>query len=208
MSINQRLIPAIAIIAVALFMSLTQATAGGLQYVIKPFPQQVISAMNRSFTGDDACQAFTLFHPFKIYGTFYSTIYVSTNGYVTFDKCHNEAFNHLQDWFVNTRMVAVEPLDLKFGDAPSGVYVDNTPFMVTVTWHDGLYAGATGLGLLATAQFIYGYNLIILRYYLIPSVDHWGQHAFGGVSTGDGTTFTFFIPVTGSSYGLIDPLYP
>ncbi len=165
-------------------------------YSVSPTTHETVIARTRVLDGDDDCVAIALPTPFTFYRISFTTIFVSTNGYITFDNCVTN-FSRLFRRFQIHPEIAVRPNDLFCESAPQGVYVDSdsrvpaTPYSplgraAVVTWFCRNFNATPGIvTAFMTAELHYGSNAIILRYYQISPNQGTNNFLFAGVSAGD-----------------------
>ena len=92
-----------------------------IDYFFEPITPPIVS-------GDDAYAEYTLPFSFWFYGETYDSVYVGTNGYITFTEGHTE-YSGLEGLFLSTPMIAAQAKDLV-----SAVYAVDHGTYVTFIW--------------------------------------------------------------------------
>src|SRR3990170_1893462 len=139
------------------------------------------------FSGDDTYGTYALPFSFPFYGTNYNTIYVGSNGYITF----NQGYTYYTDssiWnmFLTTRTIAVMGSDL----VTTGYVTDHGNY-VTIRWYGRAYGVPPDHELMLVQLYDNG-NILV-------SYTDWISGR-AGVSKGDGATYITISPADSTAY--------
>lgn len=153
-----------------------------------PYDFELPDVAQKLFSGDDTYAAYTLPFNFPCYdGNDYSTVYVGSNGYITFKQGYTYySDSSIWSMFLTTPTIAVMARDLV-----TSVYAVPHGNHVTILWYGREYGGGPDRNLML-AQ-LYDNGDIIMSY------KDWVS-GLAGVSKGDGTTYTTILPADMTSY--------
>jgi hypothetical protein len=137
-------------------------------------------------SGDDAYAEYTLPFSFGFYGETYDSVYVGTNGYITFTEGHTE-YSGIEGLFLSTPMIAAQAQDLV-----STVFAIDHGTYVTFLWHGRQLGEATMRDLMMAQLHSDGTVYISIKETLGP--DYWGAEAVVGISAGDSVSYVRVYP--------------
>jgi hypothetical protein len=90
---------------------LTTVEITEVSYTVSSIPYFFETVTPSVVSGDDAYGEYTLPFDFWFYGNTYNTVYLGTNGYITFTEGHTE-YSGLEGLFLSTPMIAAQARDL------------------------------------------------------------------------------------------------
>ncbi len=152
---------------------------------------------NPIYSADDGYVQVTLSQPFKFYDKEYSTIYIGTNGYITFDGGSYQYYN-IPQVFMGTKMIAVDA-----GDLVSTIHVCSTSNGVVIRWRGRHYGYSDSVDVQA---ILYSNGNIKTNLNSVGVITGgWPGYAVTGVSRGDGKYYTSLTTNNNLSYGLLLP---
>jgi len=152
---------------------------------------------NPIYSADDGYVQVTLSQPFKFYDKEYSTIYIGTNGYITFDSGSWQYWN-IPQMFMGTKMIAVDA-----GDLVSTIHICSTNNGIVIRWQGSHYGYNDNVD---TQAVLYANGNIKINLNSIGVITSgWPGYAVTGVSRGDGKYYTSLTANNNVSYGLSLP---
>jgi subtilisin family serine protease len=158
-------------------------------YVVNSIPYTYAPGSTLLFSGDDAYGTYTLPFSFPFYGTNYNTIYVGSNGYITFDQGYT-SYSPSTIWSdIFLQVPTIAPMGR---DLVSEVYVTDHGNYVTISWFGRAYGSPPDHDLMLVE--LYDNGDIVISY-----SDWLGTPVVAGVSKGDGSTYTTIDTVASSS---------
>jgi len=146
---------------------------------------------NPIYSADDGYVQVTLSQPFKFYDKEYSTLYIGTNGYITFDSGSWQYYN-IPQMFIGTKMIAVDA-----GDLVSTIHVCSTSNGVVIRWQGRHYGYSDSVDVQA---ILYSNGNIKTNLNSAGAII-----GVTGVSRGDGKYYTLLTTNNNLSYGLSLP---
>jgi hypothetical protein len=140
------------------------------------------SGQAMGWQADDGSYQLNLPWAFNFYGTDYSSVWVSTNGFLDFASSHSDYSNTTSELIGSARIAALWD-DLRT-DQGGDIYVDTSqPDRVRVRWQGQTYSGANHVDFSVT---LYRDGNIRFDYHSSSS----GLTPTVGISSGDGTHYT------------------
>jgi hypothetical protein len=161
-------------------------------YTVTSIPFTWDSTGTMLFSGDDSYGTYTLPFSFPFYGNNYNTLYIGSNGYITFNHGYT-SYSPSTIWnniFLLTPTIAVMGKDLV-----STVYVSDYGNYVSIRWYGRAYGYPPDHDLMQVK--LYDNGDIIMSY------NDWQFTPVAGVSKGDGTTYTTITPASGTSFQFV-----
>lgn len=150
----------------------------------------------KGWKDDDNCWSLTLPFAFPFYGSSYSTVWVNSNGTLTFDGSFGE-YSPSTSKFYSKAMIAVLWRDLN--TSSGDIYVQSSADAVTIRW-SGIYYNSTAISFSAT---LHSDGTIRLRY--------GAGNANGGmigVSSGNGSSYALsHVSQSGSMENVADIVF-
>lgn len=157
-----------------------------VSYTVESIPYFFETVTPPIVSGDDRYVEYALPFDFWFYGNTYNTIYVGTNGYITFTEGHTE-YSGIEGLFLSTLMIAAQAQDLV-----STVYAIDHGTYVTFLWV-GRQFGEPAMRELMMAQLHSdGTVYISIKEWIGP--DWLGAEAVVGISAGDGVSYVRVYP--------------
>ena len=145
-------------------------------------------------SGDDAYIEYALPFSFWFYGETYTSVYVGTNGYITFTEGHIE-YSGLEGLFLSTPMIAAQAQDLVTSvyaiDGPD-CDVDGLPDYCDFIWYGRQFGEAVRRELMMARLHSDGTVSVSIKDWIGP--DYWGADAVVGISAGDGVSYVRVYP--------------
>jgi subtilisin family serine protease len=154
------------------------------------------------FTGDDTYGSYTLPFSFPFYGTNYNTIYVGSNGYITF----NQGYTYYSDSNI-WNMFLTKPTICAMGrDLVTTGYAINQGTYVTIRWYGREYGGSTQRDLMEVQLYDNGNILISYSDWVSgrAGVSIGDTSNYITISPADTTAFQFTLEQTTMEYKLVD----
>jgi len=152
---------------------------------------------NPIYSADDGYVQVTLSQPFKFYDKEYSTIYIGTNGYITFDGGSYQYYN-IPQMFMNTKMIAVDA-----GDLVSTIHICSINNRIVIRWQGRHYGYSDNVDVQA---ILYSNGNIKMNLNSVGIMNGgWPGYAITGVSKGDSKYYTLLTTNNNLSYGLSLP---
>ncbi|MBA7492495.1 hypothetical protein ES702_03045 [subsurface metagenome] len=137
-------------------------------------------------SGDDAYVEYALPFDFWFYGETYDSVYVGTNGYITFTEGHTD-YSGIEGLFLSTPMIAAQAQDLI-----STIYAIDHGTYVTFLWFGRQFGEPAMRDLMMAQLHSDGTVYISIKEWIGP--DYWGAEAVAGISAGDGVSYVRVYP--------------
>lgn len=140
------------------------------------------------FSGDDTSAAYTLPFSFPAYdGKDYTTVYVGSNGYITFDK----GYTYYRDTDIWNLFLTKPTIAVMARDLVTSAYVIPHEGYVTILWYGRAYQAPPD------------HNLMLVQLHsngdIVMSYSDWIS-GLAGLGKGDGTTYVTISPADSTTY--------
>jgi len=166
-------------------------TKQGDEYTWAPEQYEYEDCNNYVAGGDDIYINYNLPFSFTFYNNQYSSMYIHSNGHITFDS-PDAGWSGFWNKFINHKMIALDARDLI-----TNIYVCNHQNYVTVRLTGGYYGKTTSVDV---EVLLYQNGTIKLMLKDVGAyTDHWGNGIITGVSNGTGEYSTATLDLYGGA---------